>query len=74
MVDAGISTLQRMAGKEAAAVKSVMENFKMELPVKLECNTWAVKYILKRGLLRMSIKNTFSMEGHLVVGLHVSRS
>lgn len=63
-----------MAGNEAAAVNSVMENLKMELPVKLECNTWVVKYTLKRGLFRMSIRNTFSMEGHLIVGLHVSRS
>lgn len=63
-----------MAGKEAAVAKSVMENFNMELPVKAGDNQWVVKYAVKRGLFRINIRNTFSMENHLIAGLHVTRS
>ena len=63
-----------MAGKEAAVAKSVMENFKMELPVKAGDNQWVVKYAMKRGLFRINIRNTFSMDNHLIASLHVSRS
>lgn len=63
-----------MAGKEAAAAKSVMDNFNMELPVKAGDNQWVVKYAVKRGLFRITIRNTFTMDKDLISGLHVSRS
>ena len=73
-VSAGIATLQKMAGKDVAAAKSVMENFEMEAPYKSGDSTWLVRYALKRGIFKVKITNTFTMELNLIRSLQVTRS